>query len=55
MRRWSLLHFRLSQGHVAVLGCAKFVLLRKTQDSWEKISFNPECIHSGEVFFGKIA
>ena len=33
----------------------RFVLLRKTQDSWKRISFNRESIHSGEVLFGKIA
>ena len=33
----------------------RFVLLRKTQDSWERISFNRESIDSGEVLFGKIA
>src|SRR5580658_1238932 len=33
----------------------RFFLLRKTQDSWKRISFNRESIHSGEVLFGKIA
>src|SRR6202050_3825391 len=33
----------------------RFVLLRKTQDSWERISFNRESVYSWEVLFGKIA
>src|ERR1700679_2680599 len=33
----------------------RFVLLRKTQDSWERILFNRESAYSREVLFGKIA
>src|SRR5271154_6775752 len=33
----------------------RFVLLRKTQDSWERILFNRESAYSREVLFGQIA
>src|SRR5258708_6890693 len=34
---------------------SSFFLLRKTQDSWKRVSFNRESIYSGEVLFREIA
>ena len=45
---------KLSLWAQSLLG-SSFFLLRKPQDSWKRISFNRESLHSGEVLFGKIA